>query len=286
MATSEHHPESPTSWNTFKNGSDASVIAFAEEERSGCEAMTDSDSRVSIYNCPWWNDGARKDASGSTALGSCDHVSADAYMHAAVKEIAPNAAAGMLYPWSTTLAAETSARSATSTEPGAVGVISVAEATLGGNPWGLLLANTEGSVGQTMKAVMSSGHHEMSDSSHAADSDADNTTLYIEEHPNKPALKQHWLTATDVAVGLPGQAQLLAEGYRDSLLFYAFPLSEQREALPPQQHYLGNETYDQAGDDSVSKGAGSSPTLGSCYLLSTQTCVLATDENSFQRARH
>ncbi|KAL3200377.1 hypothetical protein MRX96_013323 [Rhipicephalus microplus] len=106
----------------------------------------------------------------------------------------------------------------------------------------------------------------------------------MEEQPNEPALKKHWLTETDVAVGLPGQAQLLAAGYRDSLLFCAFSISDQREALPPQQRYLGIETYDQGGDDSVSRGASSSPTLESCYHLSAETCVPANDENSLQHA--
>ncbi|KAL3200376.1 hypothetical protein MRX96_013322 [Rhipicephalus microplus] len=67
VAASQHYPKSPTSWKTIKYASNASVLAFTDTERSGSEAIMDPPSRVIIYGCPWWNDVASKDASGSTA---------------------------------------------------------------------------------------------------------------------------------------------------------------------------------------------------------------------------
>lgn len=258
-AASQRYPENSTSWNKIKDASDASAIAVAGTERCSSEATTGGASRALIYDCPWWtydqggNDGASKDASSSTALASCDQVSANTSVAAAVAEIASNAAA-TLHPWSTTLraaaaAAETGVQGATATGPGAVGELPGAEATTttaGGNPWGPFLATAQAIVGPKMEAVMSSGDHETGDeiSCRVARSDADFTTLYMEGQPRKPALKQRWPTETSAAVGPPGQAQqrCATGGDRDSLSFYEFPLSDQHEALPPQQHSLSMET--------------------------------------------
>uniref|UniRef100_A0A131YML8 Uncharacterized protein n=1 Tax=Rhipicephalus appendiculatus TaxID=34631 RepID=A0A131YML8_RHIAP len=252
-AASQRYPENSSSWNKIKDASDASVIAVAGTERCGSDATTGAASRALIYDCPWWtydqgaNDGASKDASSSTALASCDQVSADTSVAAAVAEIASNAAAATLHPWSTTLraaaaAAETGVHGATATGPGAVGELPGAEATAGGNPWGPFLATAQAIVGPKMEAVMSSGDHETGDSCRAARSDADFTTLYMEGQPRKPALKQRWPAETGAAMGPAGQAQQRTGGDRDSLSFYEFPLSDQHEALPPQQHSLSMET--------------------------------------------
>lgn len=252
-AASQRYPENSTSWNKIKDACDASIIAVAGTERCGSDATTGAASGALIYDCPWWtydqggNEGASKDASSSTALASCDQVSADTSVAAAVAEIASNAAAATLHPWSTTLraaaaAAETGVHGATATGPGAVTELPGAEASAGGNPWGPFLATAQAIVGPKMESVMSSGDHETGDSCRAARSDADFTTLYMEGQPRKPALKQRWPTETGAAGGPPGQAQQRAGGDRDSLSFYEFPLSDQHEALPPQQHSLSMET--------------------------------------------
>lgn len=128
---------------------------------------------------------------------------------------------------------------------------------------------------------MSSGNHETGDSFHAAECNAYFTTLYMEGQPHKPALNQHWLTEIDLFGGLPAQAQRFAGDWSYSLLFHALPLSDQSEALPPQQHFLSMETYNQGGNGSASKGASSSPTYSMCDKVSAAACVPLAGKNRF-----
>ncbi|XP_065309671.1 uncharacterized protein [Dermacentor albipictus] len=255
-AASQRYPENSTSWNKIKDASEASVISGTE--RCGSEPTAGGASRALIYDCPWWtydqgeHDGATKGDSISTALGSCDQVSPNTSVAAAVAEIASNAAA-TLHPWSTTLraaaaAAETGIHGATANGPGAVGEVpaAAAAAASSNNPWGPFLATAQAIVGPKREVVMSSGDHETTDevSCRSARSDADFTTLYMEGQPRKPALKQRWPPSAELgaAVGPASQQQRATGGDRDSLSFYEFPLNDQHEALPPQQHSLSMET--------------------------------------------
>ncbi|KAH7940618.1 hypothetical protein HPB49_002544 [Dermacentor silvarum] len=255
---SQRYPENSTSWNKIKDASEASVIGVAGTERCGSEATTGGASRALIYDCPWWtydqggHDGDTKGDSISAALGSCDQISANNSVASAVAEIASNAAA-TLHPWSTTLraaaaAAETGVHGTSANGPGAVGEVpaSAAASSSSNNPWGPFLATAQAIVGPKREAVMSSGDHETADeiACRLARSDADFTTLYMEGQPRKPTLKQRWPPSAELgaAVGPPGQHQRATGGDRDSLSFYEFPLNDQHEALPPQQHSLSMET--------------------------------------------
>ncbi|KAL3169474.1 hypothetical protein MRX96_031488 [Rhipicephalus microplus] len=210
-AASRRYPENSSSWNRIKDACDASTTAVAGTELCGGDT-TGAASRAFIYDCPWWtydqggNEAASKDTCSSTALPSSDQVSADTPVAAAVSEIASDATAATLHPWSTTLraaaaAAETGVHGVTAAGPGAVTELPGSEATAGGNPWGPFLATAQAIVGPKMEVVMSSGDHETGDSCRAARSDADFTTLYMEGQPRKPVLKQRWPTETGAAGG-------------------------------------------------------------------------------------
>ncbi|KAL3195330.1 hypothetical protein MRX96_015805 [Rhipicephalus microplus] len=163
--------------NKIKDVSDPLVIADTGTQRCGSEATTGAASRVLIYVCLWWtydqgdDDGASKDANSSTALAS--------------------------------FAAEFGVHGATATGSSAVGKLSGAEASTGGNPRSPFLAATQAIVGPNIEAATSSGDHEAGDTCRAARTDADFTTPHKEEQPRKPALKQCWLAETCAAVGPP-----------------------------------------------------------------------------------
>ncbi|KAH7931624.1 hypothetical protein HPB51_029792 [Rhipicephalus microplus] len=201
--------------NKIKDVSDPLVTAVTGTQRCGSEATTGAASRVLIYVCLWWtydqgdDDGASKDANSSTALASCIQLSADTSVGAAVAEVASNAAPTALNQWSTTLravtvAAEFGVHGATATGSSAVGKLSGAEASTGGNPRSpFYIAATQAIVGPNIEAATSSGDHEAGDTCRAARTDADFTTPHKEEQPRKPALKQCWLAETCAAVGPP-----------------------------------------------------------------------------------
>lgn len=218
-AASQRHPGNSTSWNRIKDGSDTSGIAVTGTERCGNEMTTGAASRPLIYDCPSWSYAqvvhysAHKDSSSSTALTSSSQVSADPSMSAAVAEIAINAAAAVLHPWSATLRAaagapETDVHGVTATGPGSVSESCGADVTAGGNPRGAI-------VGPRMEAVMSAVNH----SCRAAHLDADLTMLYMEGQPRKPVLKQRWPAETSAAMGPPGRAHQFTGGDRESLSF-------------------------------------------------------------------
>ncbi|KAL3193689.1 hypothetical protein MRX96_017030 [Rhipicephalus microplus] len=136
-AASPQYPENSTSWNKIKDACDASTTVVAGTERCGSDT-TGAASRAFIYDCPLW----AYDQGG-------DEVAA------AIAEIASNAAATTLHPWSSTLraaaaAAETGVHEVTATGPGAVAELPSSEATAGGNSWGPFLATSLAIVGPKM----------------------------------------------------------------------------------------------------------------------------------------
>ncbi|KAH8034305.1 hypothetical protein HPB51_022758 [Rhipicephalus microplus] len=184
---------------------------------------TDAASRPLICDCPSGSyaqvvhESAHKDSSSSTALASSSQVSAYPSGSAAVAEIASNAAAAVLHPWSATLRAaagapDTGVHGVTATGPGSVSESCGADVTAGGNPRGAI-------VGPRMEAGMSAVNHEMDDSCRAARSDADLTMLYMEGQPRKPVLKQRWPAETCAVMGHPARAHQFTGGDRDSLSF-------------------------------------------------------------------